>query len=136
MKRLILNFKKKSFRYIYTLYINQVNTCITHKYIAELLSVFTEYYYCTFGIFRFPSEILNLHTYFKYVKKLCNEKFPDIRELDENFIMYFKEPRYIEWKSRHFLASLFADSVPFLSISTQSCRSLHSHQSLSTLICQ
>jgi hypothetical protein len=27
--------------------------------------------------------------------------------------MYCKEPRYIEWKIRHFLASLFADSLPF-----------------------
>ena len=34
--------------------------------------------------------------------------FFDIRELDENFIMYYKELRYIEWKIHHFLVSLFA----------------------------
>jgi hypothetical protein len=89
------------------------STCITHKYIAELLSVFSEYYYCIFGIFRLPSAILiHIHTS-KYVKKLSNEKFLDIRELDENLITYYKEPKYIEWKSRHFLASLFANHLPF-----------------------
>jgi hypothetical protein len=41
----------------------------TDKCIAELFSVFTEYYNCTFGIFRLSSAILNLHTDFKYVKK-------------------------------------------------------------------
>jgi hypothetical protein len=43
-----------------------------------------------------------LHTHFKYVKKLSNEKFLDIRELDENFLPYYKNPRYIEWKNRPF----------------------------------
>ena len=41
-------------------------------------------------------SILNLHTHFKYIKKLSNEKFLDIRELDENFLTY-RIPRYIEW---------------------------------------
>jgi len=90
------------------------STCITHKYINELLSVFSEYYYCTFVIFLRPSVILiYIHTS-KYVKKLSKEKFLDIRELDENFITYYKEPRYIEWKRHHFLASLFSYSLPFL----------------------
>jgi hypothetical protein len=33
---------------------------------------------------------LNLHRHFKYVKKSSNEKFLDIRELDENFLTYYK----------------------------------------------
>jgi hypothetical protein len=44
-------------------------TCIADKYIAELLSVFTEYYYCTFGILRLLSAILNLHTHFPNTAK-------------------------------------------------------------------
>jgi hypothetical protein len=70
--------------------------CIAHQYIAELLSVFSEYYYCTFGHFRLPSGIHNLHTHFQIRQKLSNEKFFDMRELDENSIWYHKEPRYIE----------------------------------------
>jgi len=42
-------------------------------------------------------SILNLHAHFKYIKKLSNEKSLDIRELDENFLTYYKIPRYIEW---------------------------------------
>jgi hypothetical protein len=42
-------------------------------------------------------SILNLSRHFKYVKKLSNEKFLDIRELDEKFITYYKIPKYIEW---------------------------------------
>jgi hypothetical protein len=49
-----------------------------------------------------------LHRHFKYVKKLSNEKFLDIRELNENFLTYYKIPRYINGKIGHFLASLFA----------------------------
>ena len=89
------------------------STCITHKYIVELLSVFSEHYYCTFGIFRLPSAILIYIHISKYVKKLSNEKFLDVSELDDNFITYYKEPKYIEWKIRHFLASLFVYSLPF-----------------------
>ena len=37
-----------------------------------------------------------LHRHFKYVKKLSNEKFLDIRELDENYLTYYKIPIYIE----------------------------------------
>jgi hypothetical protein len=33
------------------------------------------------------------YTHFKYVKKLSNGKFLDIRELDENFLTYYKIPR-------------------------------------------
>jgi hypothetical protein len=33
------------------------------------------------------------YTHFKYVKKWSNEKFLDIRELDENFLTYYKIPR-------------------------------------------
>ena len=47
-------------------------------------------------------SILNLHRHFKYVKKLSNEKVLDIRELDENFLTYYKIPRYIEWYNRPF----------------------------------
>jgi hypothetical protein len=35
-------------------------------------------------------DVLNLHTNFKNVKKLSNEKFLDTRELDENFLTYYK----------------------------------------------
>jgi hypothetical protein len=42
-------------------------------------------------------SIINLHKHFKYLKKFSNEKFLDIRELDENFLTYYKIPRYIEW---------------------------------------
>jgi hypothetical protein len=38
-------------------------------------------------------SIINLHRHFKYVKKLSNEKFLDIRELDENYLIYYKIPR-------------------------------------------
>ena len=51
-----------------------------------------------FGIFRLISvDSKFAYTHFKYVKKLSNEKFLDIRELDENFLTYYKIPRYIEW---------------------------------------
>jgi len=70
------------------------------------------------GIFLLPSVILNLHTHIQIRKKnVSNEKFLDIRELDKNFIMYYKEPRYIEWKIRHLLVSLFAIPSPFHMIS-------------------
>ena len=44
-----------------------------------------------------PVRFIHLHRHFKYVKKLSNERFLDIRELDENFLTYYKIPRYIEW---------------------------------------
>ena len=51
-----------------------------------------------FGIFRLISANSKFaYTHFKYVKKLSNEKFLDIREVDENFLTYYKIPRYIEW---------------------------------------
>ena len=43
-----------------------------------------------------------MHRHFKYVNKLSNEKVLDIRELDENFLTYYKIPRYIEWYNRPF----------------------------------
>ena len=70
---------------------------LSYKYIAEFPSIFSVYYnyYSVYSdLFR---SILNLHTHFKYVKQLSNEKFLDIRELDENFLTYYKIPRYIEW---------------------------------------
>ena len=68
-----------------------------YKYLAEFPSIFTVYYnYISIFSYLFRS-ILNLHTHFKYVKKISNEKFLDIRELDENFLTYYKIPRYIEW---------------------------------------
>ena len=51
--------------------------------------------------------IPNLHTHFKYVKNLSNKKFLDIRELYENVLGTSNA------KIGHFLASLFADAVPF-----------------------
>ena len=51
-----------------------------------------------FGIFRLISvDSKFAYTHFEYVKQLSNEKFLDIRELDENFLSYYKIPRYIEW---------------------------------------
>ena len=68
-----------------------------YKYLAEVPSIFTIYYNYT-SIFSYLFWwILNLHTHFKYVKKISNEKFLDIRELDENFLTYYKILRYIEW---------------------------------------
>jgi hypothetical protein len=49
-------------------------TCIAHIYSAELLLVFSEYYYCTFGIFRLPSGIRNLHTHFQIRQKIIQWK--------------------------------------------------------------
>ena len=43
-----------------------------------------------------------MHRHFKYVNKLSSEKFLDIRELDENFLTFYKIPRYIEWYNRPF----------------------------------
>jgi hypothetical protein len=46
-----------------------------------------------FGIFRLISiDSKFAYTHFKYVKKLSNEKFLDIRELDENFLTYYNVP--------------------------------------------
>jgi hypothetical protein len=66
-----------------------------------------------FGIFRLISvDSKFAYTHFKYVKKLSNEKFLDIRELDENFgdktgehcILHF-------WKQE----SLFFNQLNFIS---------------------
>ena len=58
-------------------------------------------------------SILYLHRNFKYVKKLSNEKFLDIRELDENFLTYYKIPRYIEWWNRPFSSIIICWFHPF-----------------------
>ena len=85
-----------------------------YKYIAELPSIFSVYYNYTSVFSDLLRSILNLHTHFKYVKKLSNEKSLDIRELDKNFLTYYKIPRGTSnGKIGHFLASLFADSIPF-----------------------
>ena len=84
-----------------------------YKYIAEFPSIFSVYYNYTSVSSDLFRSILNLHRHFKYVKQLSNEKFLDIRELGENFLTYYKVPRYIDGKIGHFLASLFADSISF-----------------------
>ena len=67
------------------------------KYIAEFHSIFSVYYNYTSVFSDLFRSILNLHRHFEYVNKLSNEKFLDIRELDENFLTYYKIPRYIKW---------------------------------------
>ena len=83
----------KNFRFIYI---------INAHFLAEFPSIFTVYYNYTLVFSDLFRSILNLHRHFKYVKKLSNEKFLDIRELDENFLTYYKIPRYIEWYNRPF----------------------------------
>ena len=73
------------------------HTTTTNKYIAEFPSIFYVYYNYTSVFSDLFRSILYLHRNFKYVKKLSNEKFLDIRELDENFLTYYRIPRYIEW---------------------------------------
>jgi hypothetical protein len=46
-------------------------------------------------------------------KKLSNEKFLDIRELGEKSLLIIKSRDTSNGKIGHFLASLFADSIPF-----------------------
>ena len=55
------------------------------KYIAEFPSIFSVYYNYISVFSDLFRSILNLHRHFNYVRKLCNEKFLDIRELDDNF---------------------------------------------------
>ena len=81
----------KNFRFIYI-----INA---HCRISFDISVYYNYTSVFSDLVR---SILNLHRHFKYVKKLSNEKFLDIRELDENFLTYYKIPRYIEWYNRPF----------------------------------
>ena len=87
----------KNFRFIYI---------INAHFIINILPNFLRYFPYIIIILRyFPDlfrSILNLHRHFKYVKKLSNEKVLDIRELDENFLTYYKIPRYIEWYNRPF----------------------------------
>ena len=64
-----------------------------YKYIAEYPSIFSVYYNFTSVFSDLFRSILYLHRHFKYVKKLSNEKFLDIREIDENFLTYYKIPR-------------------------------------------
>ena len=59
-----------------------------------VFSVYYDYTLLFSDLFQF---ILDLHTHFKYVKKLSNEKYLDTCELDENFFTYYKISRYIEW---------------------------------------
>ena len=73
------------------------NFRLFYKYIAEFPSIFSVYYNYTSVFTDLFRSIINLHRHFKYVKKLSNEKFLDIRELDESFLTYYKIPRYIEW---------------------------------------
>ena len=70
---------------------------LSYKYITEFPSIFSVYYNYTSVYSDLFRSILNLHKHFKYVKKLSNEKFLDIRELDKNFLNYYKIPIYIEW---------------------------------------
>ena len=70
---------------------------LSYKYIAEFPSIFSVYYNYTSVFSDLFRSILNLHRHFKCVKKLSNEKFLDKRELDENFLTYYKIPRYFEW---------------------------------------
>ena len=50
------------------------------KYIAEFPSIFSVYYNYSSVFSDLFRSFLNLHKHFKYVKKLSNEKFLDIRE--------------------------------------------------------
>jgi hypothetical protein len=75
---------------------------LSNKYIAEFPSIFSVYYNYTSVFSDLFRSILYLHKHFKYVQKLSNEKFLDIRELDENYYAYYKIPRYIEWQNRPF----------------------------------
>jgi hypothetical protein len=68
-----------------------------YKCYAEFPSIFSVYYNYTSVFSDLFRSILYLHRHFKYVKKLSNEKFLDIRELDEKFLTYYKILRYIEW---------------------------------------
>ena len=54
------------------------------------ISIFSVYYNYTSVFYDLFRSILNLHRHFKYVKKLSNEKFLDIRELGQNFLAYYK----------------------------------------------
>ena len=81
--------------------------------IAEFLTVFSVYYNPTSVFSDLFQFILDLHTHFKYVKKLSNEKYLDTRKLDENFLLIIKSRDTSNGKIGHFLAYLFADSIPF-----------------------
>ena len=71
------------------------NFRLFYKYIAEFPSIFSVYYNYTSVFTNLFRSILNLHTHFKYIKKLSNEMFLDIHELDENFLTHNKILRYI-----------------------------------------
>jgi hypothetical protein len=93
----------KNFRFIYI--INAHFLII----IAEFPSIFSVYYNYTLVFSDLFRSILNLHRHFKYVKKLSNEKFLDIRIS----LLIIKSRDTSNGKIGHFLASLFADSIPF-----------------------
>jgi hypothetical protein len=68
-----------------------------------------------------------LHRHFKYVKKLSNEKFLDIRELDENVLTYYKIPRYIEETFNEFFVNVAKD------IGKDSCAVNQEHPSVKVI---
>ena len=85
------------YTYLEELLIYLYNQCpLYYKYIAEFPSIFSVYYNYTSVFSDLFLSIINLHRHLKYVKKLSNEKFLDIQELDENYLIYYKIPRYIE----------------------------------------
>ena len=88
----------KNFQFIYI---------INAHFLTNILPNFLRNLQLYFGISDLFRSILNLHRHFKYVKKLSNEKFLDIRELDENFLTYYTIPRYIEWSNRPFSSIIY-----------------------------
>ena len=83
--------------YIKYTYLEKLSIYLYNKRPLSYKYILSVYYNYTSVFSDLVWSILNLHRHFKYVKKLSNEKFLDIRELDENFLTYCKIPRYIEW---------------------------------------